>query len=281
MESIYAVGASLGAIVGLILALTGAGGAILAVPLLVFCLHLRMAEAGPIALLAVGVSAAVGALIGLRAGIVRYRAAAMMAASGVLASPVGLWLAHRVPNGPLTVLFAIVLGWVAVRMFRQSRAPQPVASAASVASTAMLPQGPLPPCQLDDATGRFVWTASCTRALAASGIGAGFLSGLLGVGGGFVIVPALRRATNAPVKTIVATSLAVITLVSASGVVSTALAGNMNWHVAAPFAAGAMLGMLVGRLFASRLSGQRLQQGFAVVAGLIAIGMVVKVVLAV
>ncbi|EKZ97909.1 hypothetical protein D769_17889 [Cupriavidus sp. HMR-1] len=287
MESIYAVGASLGAIVGLILALTGAGGAILAVPLLVFGLHLRMAEAGPIALLAVGVSAAVGALIGLRAGIVRYRAAAMMAASGVLASPVGLWLAHRVPNGPLTVLFAIVLGWVAVRMFRQSRAPQPVASAASVASTAstastaMLPQGPLPPCQLDDATGRFVWTASCTRALAASGIGAGFLSGLLGVGGGFVIVPALRRATNAPVKTIVATSLAVITLVSASGVVSTALAGNMNWHVAAPFAAGAMLGMLVGRLFASRLSGQRLQQGFAVVAGLIAIGMVVKVVLAV
>ncbi|MGX0135192.1 uncharacterized protein ACUXG4_003434 [Cupriavidus metallidurans] len=278
MESIYAVGASLGAIVGLILALTGAGGAILAVPLLVFGLHLRMAEAGPIALLAVGVSAAVGALIGLRAGIVRYRAAAMMAASGVLASPVGLWLAHRVPNGPLTVLFAIVLGWVAVRMFRQSRAPQSVASAAS---TAMLPQGPLPPCQLDDATGRFVWTASCTRALAASGIGAGFLSGLLGVGGGFVIVPALRRATNAPVKTIVATSLAVITLVSASGVVSTALAGNMNWHVAAPFAAGAMLGMLVGRLFASRLSGQRLQQGFAVVAGLIAIGMVVKVVLAV
>ncbi|MEK7693859.1 MAG: sulfite exporter TauE/SafE family protein [Pseudomonadota bacterium] len=278
MESIYAVGASLGAIVGLILALTGAGGAILAVPLMVFGLHLRMAEAGPIALLAVGVSAAVGALIGLRAGIVRYRAAAMMAASGVLASPVGLWLAHRVPNGPLTVLFAIVLGWVAVRMFRQSRAPQSVASAAS---TAMLPQGPLPPCQLDDATGRFVWTASCTRALAASGIGAGFLSGLLGVGGGFVIVPALRRATNAPVKTIVATSLAVITLVSASGVVSTALAGNMNWHVAAPFAAGAMLGMLVGRLFASRLSGQRLQQGFAVVAGLIAIGMVVKVVLAV
>jgi uncharacterized membrane protein YfcA len=203
----------------------------------------------------------------------------MMAASGVLASPVGLWLAHRVPNGPLTVLFAIVLGWVAVRMFRQSRAPRPVATAAGLNRHAAA--GPLPPCQLDDATGRFVWTASCTRALAASGIGAGFLSGLLGVGGGFVIVPALRRATNAPVKTIVATSLAVITLVSASGVVSTALAGNMNWHVAAPFAAGAMLGMLVGRLFASRLSGQRLQQGFAVVAGLIAIGMVVKVVLAV
>jgi len=273
MESIYAVGASLGAIVGLILALTGAGGAILAVPLLVFGLHLRMAEAAPIALLAVGVSAAVGALIGLRAGIVRYRAAAMMAATGVLASPAGLWLAHRVPNGPLTVLFAMVLAWVAVRMFKQSRASQPAAATATQ-------QGPMAPCQLDNDTGRFVWTASCTRALASAGIGAGFLSGLLGVGGGFVIVPALRRATNAPVKTIVATSLAVITLVSASGVISTAIAGHMNWHVAAPFAAGAMLGMLGGRIFASRLSGQRLQQGFALVAGLIAIGMVAKVALA-
>jgi len=273
MESIYAVGASLGAIVGLILALTGAGGAILAVPLLVFGLHLRMAEAAPIALLAVGVSAAVGALIGLRAGIVRYRAAAMMAVTGVLASPAGLWLAHRVPNGPLTVLFAMVLAWVAVRMFRQGSAPQPAAAAATQ-------QGPLAPCQLNNDTGRFVWTASCTRALAAAGVGAGFLSGLLGVGGGFVIVPALRKATNAPVKTIVATSLAVITLVSASGVISTAIAGHMNWQVAAPFAGGAMLGMLGGRLFASRLSGQRLQQGFALVAGLIAIGMVAKVALA-
>jgi len=272
MESIFAVGASLGAIVGLILALTGAGGAIIAVPLLVFGMHLRMAEAGPIALLAVGVSAAAGALIGLRAGIVRYRAAAMMAASGAIASPVGLWLAHRLPNGPLTVLFAAVLGLVSVRMFGQARRTEPAPVVAQC--------GPLPPCQLDAATGRFMWTAACARALAASGAGAGFLSGLLGVGGGFVIVPALRRATNAPVQAIVATSLAVITLVSLSGVVSTTIAGHMNWHVAAPFAAGALSGMLAGRLFASRLSGQRLQQVFALVAGLIAIGMMAKVALA-
>jgi uncharacterized membrane protein YfcA len=277
MESIYAVGASLGAIVGLILALTGAGGAILAVPLLVFGLHLRMAEAGPIALLAVGVSAAVGALI----GSARYRALsgsrhdggkrrAGLARRAMARAPGAERPADRV---------------VRDRAGLGGRAHVQAEPRAAISGLSGLNRhaaaGPLPPCQLDDATGRFVWTASCTRALAASGIGAGFLSGLLGVGGGFVIVPALRRATNAPVKTIVATSLAVITLVSASGVVSTALAGNMNWHVAAPFAAGAMLGMLVGRLFASRLSGQRLQQGFAVVAGLIAIGMVVKVVLAV
>ncbi|MGT2434171.1 sulfite exporter TauE/SafE family protein (plasmid) [Cupriavidus basilensis] len=271
MESIIASSAALGAVVGLILALTGAGGAILAVPLLLFILHLSVAEAAPVALLAVGLSAAVGAVIGLRAGIVRYRAAALMAVAGTLFSPVGLWLAHRLPNGPLTLLFAVVLALVALRMFKQTTASKPHPTE---------PGHPLPPCQLNAGTGRFVWTASCTRALALSGVGAGFLSGLLGVGGGFVIVPALRKATNAPVQAIVATSLAVITLVSASGVISTALAGRMNWQVGVPFAAGAITGMLGGRLVASRLSGHRLQQGFALVAGLIAFGMVVKVALA-
>ncbi|WP_316157548.1 sulfite exporter TauE/SafE family protein [Cupriavidus sp. BIC8F] len=269
MESILISSATLGAVIGLILVLTGAGGAILAVPLLLFVQHLSVAEAAPVALLAVALSAAVGALLGLREGIVRYRAAMVMAVAGTLFSPVGLWLAHRLPNGPLTLLFAAVLAFVALRMFRQATASKP--------EHAMGAGQPLQPCQLDNHTGRFVWTASCTRALAVSGVGAGFLSGLLGVGGGFVIVPALKKATNAPVHAIVATSLAVITLVSASGVISMAIAGRMNWQVGVPFAAGAMVAMLVGRRVASRLSGHRLQQGFALVSGLIAMGMVVKV----
>jgi uncharacterized protein len=268
MESIFISSTALGAVVGLILALTGAGGAILAVPLLLFLLHLGVAEAAPIALLAVGLSAAVGAIIGLRTGIVRYRAAVLMAMTGALCSPLGLWLAHRLPNGPLTLLFAAVLAFVALRMFRQTTAPNPHSSSVQ----------PVQPCQLNTTTGRFIWTAPCTRAIAVSGLGAGFLSGLLGVGGGFVIVPALRRATNAPVQSIVATSLAVITLVSASGVLSTALAGRMNWQVGLPFATGAVMGMLGGRFVASRLSGPMLQRGFALVAGVIAIGMVAKVI---
>jgi len=272
MENVIATSAALGSVVGLILALTGAGGGILAVPLLLFVLHLSVAEAAPVALLAVGLSAAVGALIGLRAGNVRYRAAMLMAGAGTLFSPLGLWLAHRLPNGPLTLLFAAVLAFVALRMFRQANLSKP-----------QQPTGvgqPLQPCQLDSRTGRFVWTASCTRALTLSGVGAGFLSGLLGVGGGFVMVPALKKATNAPVHAIVATSLAVITMVSASGVISTAIAGHMNWQVGVPFAAGAIVAMLAGRLMASRLSGHRLQQGFAIVAGLVAIGMAAKVALA-
>jgi len=219
MDSMIAGTMVLGAVVGLILALTGAGGAIVAVPLLLFFLRLDVAEAAPIALLSVGLSAGMGAIIGLRAGIVRYRAAGFIALTAILSSPIGLWLAHRLPNGPLALLFAAVLAFVAIRMFMQARAPDANASAGSQH---------VPPCQLDADSGRFVWTGPRARELAQSGIGAGFLSCLLGVGGGIVIVPALRRATNAPILAIVATSLTIITLISASGVVSTAVEGRMN-----------------------------------------------------
>lgn len=269
MENLLATSAVSGAVVGFILALTGAGGAVLAVPLLLFVLHLSMADAAPIALLAVGLSAALGTLIGLRTGIVRYRAAALMAAVGASFSPMGLWLAHRIPNEPLTLLFAAVLAFIALKTYRQAITTKPHAIEIQLSQ----------PCQLDAKTGRFVWSAACTQSLTLSGISAGFLSGLLGVGGGFVIVPALKKATNAPMQVVVATSLAVITLVSASGVISTAITGHMNWQVGIPFAAGAMFAMLSGRLIVGRLSGQRLQQGFALVAGLVAIGLIVKVVL--
>ncbi|CAG9187636.1 hypothetical protein LMG23994_07081 [Cupriavidus pinatubonensis] len=155
MENVVASSTALGAVVGLILALTGAGGAILAVPLLLFVLHLSVAEAAPVALLAVGLSAAVGALLGLRAGVVRYRAALLMAVSGTLFSPIGLWFARRLPNGPLTLLFAVVLAFVALRMFRQA--------AASKLEPAMGVSQSTQPCQLDNRTGRFVWTASLFR----------------------------------------------------------------------------------------------------------------------
>ena len=79
MESAQFVASGLGLVVGFILSLTGAGGAILSVPLLVFSLHLTVAQAAPVGLLAVCVSAGVGALLALRAGILRYRAAGFMA----------------------------------------------------------------------------------------------------------------------------------------------------------------------------------------------------------
>jgi hypothetical protein len=109
-----------------------------------------------------------------------------------------------------------------------------------------------------------------------SGSIAGLLTGLLGVGGGFVIVPALQRYTNLVMQSIISTSLAVIALVSMTGVVSSVLAGSLNWAIAIPFCAGALTGIIGGRLISSRLAGPQLQYSFAVVSVLVAAGMIYK-----
>lgn len=257
---------ALGLAVGLILALTGAGGGILAVPLLVFGTHIGMAQAGPIGLLAVGMAACLGAILGLRAGVVRYRAAMLVAVTGMVCSPAGLWLARRVDNRWLSVLFAFTLLYVAFNTFGKARRK---------GAASPVPR-PVPVCVRDAATGRFVWTRPCARALALSGSLAGLLSGLLGVGGGFVMVPALQRYTDLAMQSAVATSLAVIALISAAGVVTSAASGGLAWSIALPFAVGALAGMLGGRSLSGRLSGPHLQMAFAVVSTLVAAGMIVK-----
>jgi len=259
----------LGLFVGLVLALTGAGGAIIAVPLLVFGLHLGLAQAGPVGLLAVALAATLGAALGWRAGLLRYKAAALMASAGLLTSAPGLWLAQRIPNAPLTALFALVLGAVAWRMFAQaSRELSGVVVSARVTPS---------PCRLDPAQGKLHWNWACARSLLLAGGAAGFLSGLLGVGGGFVLVPTTLLATSdLPMKAVVATSMGVLAVISAGGVLNASLTGQMTWAVAWPFAAGALAGLLGGHLFAQRLAGTRLQQGFAVLAAAIAVGLLAR-----
>ena len=257
----------LGLAVGLILALTGAGGGILAVPLLVFGTHIGVAQAGPIGLMAVGMAAALGAILGLRAGVVRYRAALLIAVTGMLFAPAGLWLAHRIDNRWLSVLFALVLLYVAFNTFRKARVGN---------RRAIVDLAPPPVCVRGSDTGRFVWTRPCARALALSGSIAGLLSGLLGVGGGFVMVPALQRYTDLTMQSAVATSLAVIALISTAGVATSAASGALVWSIALPFSAGALAGMLSGRALSARLSGPYLQRAFATVSAMVAVGMIAK-----
>lgn len=245
----------LGAIIGAILALTGAGGGILAVPLLVFGLGLSIVQAAPVGLLAVGLAAAVGAVFGLREGIVRYRAAAFISVIGIIAAPLGLYLAHRIPNQPLALVFSIVLIYTSVRMLRKALLEIRHGKPAS------RPQAR--PCVLNPLQGRLRWTLPCARALAFTGMLSGLLSGLLGVGGGFVIIPALTRYSDLEMKSVVATSLAVIALVSIGSVTTAALSGVMYWQTGIPFAAGAVIGLVTGRQIAHRLAGPRLQQVFA------------------
>lgn len=257
---------ALGAMVGLIMGLTGAGGGILAVPLLVFGLKLSLAEAGPIALLAVGMAAATGAIIGLNSKIVRYRAALLVAGTGILTAPVGLWLAQRLNTRLLSLLFALVLFWVAYKTFKEAigGAKRPERS-----DSARL-------CIRDTADGRFIWTSRCAGALSLTGSIAGILSGLLGVGGGFVMVPALQHYSDLVMKSVVATSLAVIALISLTGVSTSIFNGHFNLTVGAPFSAGALVGIAMGNMLTSRLPLRHLKVSFAVICLVVAAEMFMK-----
>ncbi|WP_210541983.1 sulfite exporter TauE/SafE family protein [Rhodoferax sp. PAMC 29310] len=258
--TLLAVG--LGALIGLVLALTGAGGGVLAIPLLVFGLHLPLQQAAPVGLVAVGLAAALGAALGLKEGIVRYRAAALIGVAGMIVAPLGVWLAQHLPNRPLLGAFSLVLLYTAWRLLRKK-------SGAKAHLTGV-------PCHVSDADHRIAWTLPCARALGGTGLLSGLLSGLLGVGGGFVIVPALTRYTDLDVRSIQVTSLAVIALVSVSGVSAAALHGSVPWPVAIPFAGGAAVALLVGRLLASRLDAARLQQAFAWFTVLVALLMLAR-----
>ena len=258
---------ALGILVGLLMGLTGAGSGILSVPLLVFALHLPVAQAAPLALSAIALAAGVGALLGLKNKILRYKAAGFMAIFGLLLSPVGLWLAQRVPNSPLLILFSCTLFYSSINLYKQARR-----EILGIADTARKP----PPCLLDPSIGKLAWNIPCARALMFSGGIAGFLSGLLGVGGGFVIVPALKRYTDLPVQSIVATSLGVLAIVSGGGAVFSAVAGNLDLLLAAPFALGALAGLLIGGAVGKKISGPRLQQIFAILTFAIAISLMIK-----
>lgn len=261
---------ALGILVGILMGLTGAGGGILSVPLLVFFLGLPIAEAAPIALCAVALASSIGAMLGLRNKTLRYKAAGFMAIFGLALSPLGLWLAPQIPNVPLQILFSLILIYVAVHLLKQARN-----QIKGIPEEHRKP----PPCLINPSIGRLQWTIPCARALLFAGSLAGFLSGLLGVGGGFIIVPALKRYTDLPVKSIVATSLGVLAVITGGGAIFSAVSGSLNILVAAPFSLAALGGLLLGLLLGKKLSGPHTQLIFSIFTLVIAISLLIKGVL--
>lgn len=268
------MGIVIGVVVGLVLGLTGAGGSIFAVPLLMAGLGWPMTQAATVSLLAVAVAAAVGSGMAWRHAYVRYRAASLLALVGVLFAPAGIYVADRLQPSILMMIFAAVLAVVAVRMFLlavTSKADAAVVRAA-VAGDGQPSDGKI--CKVNPATGRLIWTRLVVVTIALIGATTGFLSGLLGVGGGFVIVPALRATTPLSMHSAVATSLMAIAITSLGTVVSGMLQGRaVPLAEALPFVAGSVIGMVLGRRLAPRIAGPHLQQGFAVMAMLVSLVM--------
>lgn len=271
---------TLGLFVGFVLAITGAGGAILSLPLLVFFLHLKIIDAAPISLMAIMLSAGLAAGLGLRSGIVRYKAATLLATFGVLCAPLGVYVAHQLPEKALAILFSIVLLIVSWRSFQKFQTPTLL-----IGDDCDDPNGcddaekEEPACAVNPATSKLFWTAPCTKRLILTGGFSGFLSGLLGVGGGFIIVPTLHSISNLETKMIVATSLAVIALVSMASALSYAGHGIILWGIAVPFVSATVMGMILGRMLHSKIPSHMSVLIFGILSLSVAVLMLIKTVI--
>ena len=262
---------AIGISVGLIMGITGAGGGMLALSALVLLLDWPMQQATPVALMAVTAGAYIGSIDGLRKKLVRYRAALLMALMGAPFAIAGVQLARLLPQKWLMLSFALVLIWVGTRLIRQNRS-----AASSAQSSAQASVRPVL-AQLHPDTGRFTWTLSTATVIGFIGSVAGFMTGLLGVGGGFVIVPLLMHYTNVSMHAAVATSLLVIALVGTVGV-STALVQGvaLPMEFTLLFMGDTIAGMLIGRRLVARLPAATVQKLFALLLLLVAIGMLFK-----
>ncbi len=204
-----------GLIVGFALGLTGGGGSVFAVPLLVYGLGVPAHEAVVISLAAVGTTALGGGLARLRTGEAELRTAFVFGLSGIIGAPLGAWLSPRFPEAALLAGFALLMLAVAIRMWRQaSRRPEETRLVRAGADLGCRYTGPA--CRYDPA-GQLQFTSRCAARLMLTGSATGLLSGLFGVGGGFLIVPALVLVASLPMRRAVATSLWVIAIISRSG----------------------------------------------------------------
>ena len=262
-----------GSIVGFALGLTGGGGGVFAVPLLVYGLAIAPREAIGISLASVGGTALFGAVPRLMRGEVELRTGLLLAIAGMAGAPVGAYLSKLVPEQVLLVLFALLMFVVAYRMWSKAKNPK---IASGVCVTESEPVRDSSACQRDE-DGKLRLTSKCARLIGLVGLLTGVLSGLFGVGGGFVIVPALVLFSGMAIHQAVGTSLFVIVLISISGVASHLFAGNpLSLEVAIQFMIGGFAGMWLGGMVAKRLKGPALQKTFSIAVVLVAMFVIFK-----
>jgi len=263
-----------GITIGLSLGLTGGSGSNFAVPLLVYVIGLPATQAMPVSLAAVALVAALGAAHAVHKQLVAWAPTLVFAAGGMLGAPLGLRLARNADEHTLLLGFAVLALLVGGSMlWRAFLRPQEAAVVRALPEGGDATGGPV--CRVA-ADGRLRFTAPCSLVLALAGLGAGVLAGLFGVGGGFIIVPALMLITGMGIHGAVATSLVVIALSGFTGSLYAVLDGRIAWPVLLPFALGGALGMLAGRYFAARIAGPLLQKLLASAVVLMALAMLIE-----
>jgi uncharacterized membrane protein YfcA len=258
------LGPVVGLLIGLVMGFTGAGGGVLAVPALVLLLGLSMQQAAPVALIGVALAAWAGAWMGLRAGVVRWRAALVIALSGWPFSALGVFAAHAVSDLLLRAAFVGLLVFVAWRQWRSRASAADRESWGTRRAVATL----------NPETGRFEWNTRAFLGFGAIGSVTGFLSGLLGVAGGFVLVPLLRAWTALRPRALAATSLLVTALVTSFGALFSLR------HGAAPpaattawFAGTLVLGVLLARQLSHRVDEKWIARAFLGLLLVVAVAM--------
>lgn len=263
-----------GILVGLALGLTGGGGSNFAVPLLIFVIGLTPSQAIPLSLAAVAIIAAAGAVHAVKSQLVFWQPTLVFAVGGMLGAPLGLMMAKGVDNDVLVIGFAVLALMVGSSMWWRALIHPDQSSVVRAQPNPVADESGLV-CRLAR-DGQLRFSAPCSIALVFAGILTGLLAGLFGVGGGFLIVPALMLITRMNIHAAVATSLVVIALTGLTGAAYAAMQGNIHWPILLPFIGGGLIGMLIGRNTAHRIAGPRLQKLFAMAVVLMAISMLIR-----
>ncbi len=228
-------------LVGLTLGLLGGGGAIVTVPALVYALGQDPKLAIVMALPIVGGVSAIGVVQHARAGNVDFRTAGVFGLAAMVGAFGGARLAQFVSGRLQLVLLALLMLGAAISMLRSAN---------------MVDRG-------DDAP------RNLGALVLLVGLGVGTLTGLLGVGGGFLLVPALVLLAKVPMKKAVGTTLVVVTMNTLAGYLGYLGSVDVPWGLVWKFGAVAAVGIIVGSALVSKIPQAALKRGFAVLLVLI------------
>jgi uncharacterized protein len=259
--------AGLGLVIGLVLGGLGGGGAILTVPALVYLLGQSPQNATTSSLIIVGTTAVVGAAGHARAGNVRWRTGLIFGVTGIVTAVAGSVANRHVPSHVLLLGFAGLMVVTALGMLvqpRRGRRAHP-----RVAAGRGTADGPVS--TLDRPRSAEATRSRATVKIVAAGLAVGFLTGFLGVGGGFVIVPALVLALDLPMSAAVGTSLVIIAINSLASLVARSGYDHVDWTTTVPFALAAMAAGLAGRKAADHVPEKITTRAFAALIMLVAV----------